>query len=77
MLERLCGLMRPSAVVAFAEAPIVASDGRGARSCLSCDTVLSGKYVEAIHVDVCESHGVWFDKDELQTLLYRVSGEAS
>ena len=77
MLERLCGLMRPNAVVEFVLRASTATDGSNTPSCVSCDVVLSGRYIEEIHVDVCDAHGVWFDEDELQIVLLRISGEAS
>ncbi len=69
--------MRDNAVVEFVLQAGDGSDEGKDRLCLSCDCVLSGRYLEEIHVDVCELHGVWFDEDELQEILHRISGEAS
>jgi Zn-finger nucleic acid-binding protein len=41
----------------------------GARPCPVCAAVMSSERVDAIELDRCASHGVWFDRDELAESL--------
>ena len=45
---------------------------RGAvRSCPQCGQGMVPVSVESVALDRCESHGIWFDPEELQTVLGR------
>lgn len=46
------------------------------RRCPTCNGRLSSQHVEDINVDVCDSHGVWFDAEELQSVLHRIGSPA-
>lgn len=41
----------------------------GARACPICTAPLVLEVIEAIQIDRCPTHGVWFDPEELSTLL--------
>ena len=37
--------------------------------CSICTLKMQVKSIEGIKVDVCEQHGVWLDRGEIETLL--------
>jgi Zn-finger nucleic acid-binding protein len=41
----------------------------GARGCPACKTPMVVEHFHGIEIDRCKPHGVWFDADELQTVL--------
>jgi Zn-finger nucleic acid-binding protein len=41
--------------------------------CPTCNGLLSPQHIENINVDVCDTHGVWFDAKELESVLHRIS----
>lgn len=47
--------------------------GDSGRRCPTCNGRLAAQHIENINVDVCDTHGVWFDAEELQSVLYRIS----
>jgi Zn-finger nucleic acid-binding protein/ribosomal protein L37AE/L43A len=49
--------------------PQSAKGGAGDRVCPVCDKPMIVEVLEAVTIDRCEGHGVYFDPDELQTAL--------
>jgi Zn-finger nucleic acid-binding protein/ribosomal protein L37AE/L43A len=49
--------------------PQSAKGGLGERVCPVCDNKMVVEVLEAVTIDRCEGHGVYFDPDELQTAL--------
>ncbi len=43
------------------------------RSCPQCGQGMVPVSVESVALDRCESHGIWFDPEELQTVLQRAA----
>lgn len=59
------------------EPPTVAG-GPGERPCPVCGEAMLVEVFEAVTVDHCKAHGVWFDEDELQaTLQHAIEGDPS
>ena len=56
------------------EAPAIAG-APGERCCPICNTKMVVEVLEAVTVDRCTAHGVWFDDTELQSALQHASGE--
>jgi len=56
------------------EPPAIAG-APGERSCPICNTQMIVEVLEAVTVDRCTAHGVWFDDTELQSALQHASGE--
>ncbi len=54
------------------EAPAV-SGAPGERACPLCEVAMTVDVLEAVTVDRCASHGVWFDDTELQAALHHAS----
>lgn len=50
------------------------SGADGSRACPICTAPLVLEVIEPIQIDRCPSHGVWFDPDELSTLLAASTG---
>jgi Zn-finger nucleic acid-binding protein len=55
------------------EVPPVTGAGSD-RACPACGTLMLVEVLEAVTIDRCPGHGVWFDEDELQTALHHASG---
>lgn len=53
------------------------SGGPGDRACPVCATPMIVEVLEAVTIDRCASHGVWFDDTELQAALQHASAEPS
>jgi Zn-finger nucleic acid-binding protein/uncharacterized protein YbaR (Trm112 family) len=51
----------------------VASGGPGERACPICKVPMIVEVLEAVTIDRCATHGVWFDDTELQAALHHVS----
>lgn len=49
--------------------PPAVQGGPGERACPVCDKPMLVEVLEAVTIDRCEGHGVYFDPDELQTAL--------
>jgi Zn-finger nucleic acid-binding protein len=49
--------------------PPPAKGGLGERVCPVCEKRMVVEVLEAVTIDRCEGHGVYFDPDELQTAL--------
>jgi Zn-finger nucleic acid-binding protein len=47
----------------------------GAAACPVCATAMTVERLASTTIDRCERHGVWFDEDELATVLLETSGE--
>lgn len=43
------------------------------RACPACGTLMVVEVLEAVTIDRCAGHGVWFDEDELQTALHHAT----
>ena len=56
------------------DAPMV-SGAPGERVCPICRTPMLVEVLEAVTIDRCGVHGVWFDDHELQTALHHASAE--
>jgi hypothetical protein len=56
------------------EAPIV-SGAPGERGCPVCSKAMLVEVLEAVTIDRCGDHGVWFDEHELQAALQHATGE--
>ncbi|MBL9016382.1 MAG: zf-TFIIB domain-containing protein [Myxococcales bacterium] len=54
------------------EVPPVTGAGSD-RPCPACGTRMIVEVLEAVTIDRCAGHGVWFDEDELQTALHHAS----
>lgn len=54
------------------EIPAVAGAGSD-RHCPVCAELMTVEVLEAVTIDRCAPHGVWFDESELQTALHHVS----
>ena len=57
------------------DAPAV-SGAPGDRACPICKTPMIVEVLEAVTIDRCGAHGVWFDDTELQAALHHASTEA-
>lgn len=51
------------------------SGAPGERACPICNAAMLVEVLEAVTIDRCVAHGVWFDDTELQTALHHVSGD--
>jgi hypothetical protein len=49
--------------------------GPGDRNCPVCETAMIVEVLEAVTIDRCPPHGVWFDDTELQAALHHASAE--
>jgi Zn-finger nucleic acid-binding protein len=47
--------------------------GPGDRNCPVCETPMIVEVLEAVTIDRCKAHGVWFDDTELQSALHHAS----
>ena len=54
---------------ALVELPWRARTGDKPRPCASCKTEMQTVDLGKVHLDHCPDHGVWFDADELASLL--------
>jgi hypothetical protein len=54
------------------ESPPLAGAGSD-RNCPVCETKMTVEVLEAVTIDRCAPHGVWFDDKELQTALHHAS----
>lgn len=77
VIRRLVSLMRSDAEVELMDAATPDLKGKRELVCPTCDAALVSQELEGVHVDVCASHGLWFDADELQSVLHRISGASS
>jgi ribosomal protein S27AE len=66
MVEEMA--QKPWAVPAVSGAP-------GERACPICKAPMLVEVLEAVTIDRCGQHGVWFDDTELQTALHHASAE--
>jgi hypothetical protein len=55
--------------------PPAISGGPGERACPICKALMIVEVLEAVTIDRCAAHGVWFDDTELQTALHHAGGE--
>ena len=59
------------------EVPVV-TGAPGERNCPVCEVPMIVEVLEAVTIDRCPAHGVWFDEDELQAALHHaIEGEPS
>ncbi|MDB4957161.1 MAG: hypothetical protein JWO36_4730 [Myxococcales bacterium] len=54
------------------ELPVGVSDKAGERACPVCSEAMRVEVLEAVTIDRCAAHGVWFDDKELEAALHHV-----
>jgi Zn-finger nucleic acid-binding protein len=60
----------------LAESSAPGSSAPGERNCPVCETPMIVEVLEAVTIDRCAAHGVWFDEDELAAALHHaIEGE--
>lgn len=42
-------------------------------ACPCCAAIMTRSHVGEVEIDLCTSHGIWFDRDELQTVAQIIS----
>ncbi|HSD90351.1 MAG TPA: zf-TFIIB domain-containing protein [Kofleriaceae bacterium] len=73
--EALVAMVQEMALTAW-EMPAL-SGKEGSRPCPICKTAMIVELLEAVTIDRCADHGVWFDNHELEQTLHHASAPAS
>lgn len=56
--------------------PLIALDQPAYRACPACGTLMDRKSCGETVLDICGSHGIWFDREELEHFMGWVRGRA-